>query len=191
MAGSYILNRLRNELNSDLFYHNASHVTDVMQSAEMIGKLENINDQDMELLKVAALFHDSGFIINSENHEQHSCSIAKDYLPTVGYTETELALICELIMATRVPQLPHTHLEKIICDADLDYLGRDDFFTTGNKIYKEFQARNLISGEREWNELQLKFLTEHKYFTGTSVNLRNEKKAIHLDQVRRLLKETV
>lgn len=90
-------------------------------------------------------------------------------------------------MATRVPQSPDGLLEKIICDADLDYLGRDDFFSIGNKIFREFMARNIVANEQEWNELQVKFLSVHNYFTNTSILLRAAKKEAHLKQVQQIL----
>ncbi len=190
-AGDYILHRMEKELNGNLYYHNVHHVVDVVQAALIIGKNEHISDEEMELLHVAALFHDSGFIISPENHEKLSCDIAMEYLPGIGYSESEIAVICSLIMATRVPQSPRNHLEKIMCDADLDYLGRDDFFTTGHNIFREFHARHLVKDFRDWNEMQVKFLTAHNYFTTTSINLRSAKKAEHLQKIQQLLQETV
>ena len=180
---------MKNELNDDLHYHNVTHVLDVLQAVEMIAKSEKVSDTELELLQVAVLFHDAGFIVSPDNHEKASCEIAAEYLPGIGFTEKEMEVICNLIMATRVPQSPRTHLEKIICDADLDYLGREDFFTTGNNIFREFQARNLISNMRDWNELQEKFLTAHNYFTRTSIQLRSAKKGEHLLKIQQLLRE--
>lgn len=189
-AGNYILQRMRNELDINLFYHNVSHVLDVVQAAEMIGTSEQINDLEMELLRVAALFHDAGFLVRAENHEQLGCDIVKDFLPGIGYTNHEITVICEIIMATRVPHNPKNLLEKIICDADLDYLGREDFFTTGYNIYREFRVRNVVSDMRDWNELQVKFLSSHQYYTDTAIQLRGAKKAEHLLIVKQLLRET-
>ena len=186
-AGQYILNRMRNELSGNLSYHNVSHVQDVVNAAIMIGKLEQISEDELELLKVAAYFHDSGFIIQPDNHEKLSCDIAMEYLPGIGFSESEISTICKLIMATRVPQTPTNHLEQIICDADLDYLGRDDFFTIGNTIYREFISRNVVANEKDWNELQVKFLSAHNYFTSTSIKLRGPKKEAHLMQIKNLL----
>ena len=187
-AGKYILDRMNRELKDTMYYHNSAHVMDVYHAAEMIGKLEGISEAEMELLRVAVLFHDSGYMISNENHEQCSCDIAGAYLPGAGFTDEEINIICGLIMATCVPQQPKNHLEQIICDADLDYLGREDFFTTGNNIFREFQSRNMVTNEREWNELQVKFLTAHQYFTQTSIRLRGDRKAKHLDMIIEKLK---
>jgi len=186
-ARNYILKRMHDELNPVLYYHNVPHVLDVLSAAESIGKAENISNADMELLKVAALYHDSGFVVNADNHEKLGCDIAVSALPEFGFTEQEVEVICGLILATRVPQIPSGLLEKIICDADLDYLGRDDFFSIGNKIFREFMARNIVANEQQWNELQVKFLSVHNYFTNTSIRLRATKKEEHLKQVRQIL----
>jgi hypothetical protein len=81
-----------------------------------------------------------------------------------------------MIMATRIPQTPHNLLEEIIADADLDYLGRDDFWTIGNKLFTELQMYSIIQTEDEWNRLQIKFLEQHHYFTRTAIETRKQKK---------------
>ena len=124
----FIINKLESGLSQNLFYHGFHHVMDVLMSAEMLGTLERITHQEMELLLVAVLFHDSGFLVSPVEHEKRGCRLARENLPGFGYTEEEIETICGMIMATHFPQQPHTKLEEIICDADLDYLGRDDFF---------------------------------------------------------------
>lgn len=190
-AGSYILGRMQNELNENLYYHNVKHVIDVVQAAERIGMNENISVSEMELLKTAALFHDCGYIIDANDHEKLSCDIAIGFLPHIGFSPSEIQVICELIMATSVPQNPHNLLEQIICDADLDYLGRDDFFVLGYNIFREFKARNMVADEKEWNKLQVKFLTAHTYFTETSKKLRSSKKEMHLEKIINSLQQEV
>jgi uncharacterized protein len=190
-AYDYIINRMSNEIPPAFYYHNVPHVLDVLDSAIRIAKSENISEKETELLKVAVLFHDSGFIKSPINHEASGCLIAMEYLPGVGYSSEEIDIICKLIMATRVPHQPETLLEQIICDADLDYLGRDDFFTTGNKIFRELLEQGNIEDEKAWNELQVKFLTAHRYFTATSVALRQNVKLKHLELVKEMLRSEV
>ncbi len=182
-AGNFILDKLESELRPDLYYHNAAHTRDVYSAAERIGKGEHICDYDMTLLLTAACYHDSGFLRVAKGHETESCAIAKQALPDFGFSAEDIEKICGMIMATRIPQSPKNHLEEILADADLDYLGRDDFFTIGDKMYKE-----LGLGHRdEWNEMQLKFLERHRYFTQTALDLRDAKKKKHLEQIRKQL----
>ncbi len=132
------------------------------------------------MLKTAALFHDSGFIIKAKGHEEISCNYAKEYLPSFGYSEEQIKIICGMIMATKIPQTPQTKLEEIIADADLDYLGRDDFFEISDCLYKELLSSGVVNNEEQWNVFQVDFFEKHHYFTQLSKELRDEKKEKHL-----------
>ncbi|MFL9835265.1 HD domain-containing protein [Chryseobacterium terrae] len=183
-----ILKRLRENLPEHLSYHSVMHVKDVIDSVEKIANSENVNDEDTLLLKTAALFHDTGFLFGSKNHEERSCEIADEYLSDYGYSESQTTKIKGMIMATKIPQTPHNHLEQILADADLDYLGRDDFFTIGNKLFEELSMFGIVNSERDWNLLQEKFLESHHYFTETAINSRKNKKQENLNIIKAKLK---
>src|SRR5688572_26750494 len=122
-----ILSRLENELDPRLGYHNITHTLDVLEQAEILAKQEKVTDKhDLLLLKTAAIFHDSGFLSVYKNHEEKSCEIACEALRNI-FNEEDIKKVCGMIMATNIPQSPKTLLEQIICDADLDYLVRNDF----------------------------------------------------------------
>jgi hypothetical protein len=72
----------------------------------------------------------------------------------------------------------------MIADADLDYLGRDDFFTIGGQLFNELKARNVVNDESVWDQIQIKFLENHHYFTDTARNLRAEQKEKHLQIIK-------
>ena len=171
-----ILDKLKNELPAKMYYHTIDHTLDVYNSAEIIAEKEEINDHDLKLLLVAAIYHDAGYLVQNKNHEQYSCEIARRFLHQFNYLNTDIDRICEIIMATKIPQSPKSLLEEIICDADLDYLGRTDFFTIGDKLYRELLAFGKLKTEEEWNFIQLKFLKIHHYFTATSIQLRQSQK---------------
>jgi len=176
----FILGKLRKELPKNLTYHSLGHIKDVYTAAENLAALEKVSDDDITLLLTAVLFHDSGFLLQQKEHEKLGCELVRKYLPDYEYSAVQIESICGMIMATRIPQKPHNKLEKIICDADLDYLGRDDFFTIGNKLYDELCMYGIISSENEWNKLQVRFLENHRYFTATAKKLRKAKKDEHL-----------
>ena len=154
---------------------------DVVVQAEIIGQAEGISDEDMYILKTAALFHDAGFIRSHKNHERVSIDIAKEMLPQEKYTEQQITTICRLIESTMLTEEPITLLEKIIRDADLDYLGRSDYWFVSRELYKELLELKLIKkNEYEWTQKQIKFLQEHTYYTNYSRCHRNPEKARHL-----------
>ena len=187
-AGDYILFKLANELPKHLTYHNTDHVKDVYTAAGQIGKQEGITARDMKLLLTAALFHDAGFLRVAKDHEDESCRIAAATLPAYGYSPADIIKIQGMIMATRLPQSPTNHLEQILADADLDYLGRDDFFTTGEKLYHEFLLSKIVANDDDWNKLQVLFLENHHYFTPTAIKLRQTGKEAHLKLIKAKLK---
>ncbi len=183
-AKQYAEELMSNGLNEKFHYHNLEHVYDVLESAIRIAELEGVSEQDQELLKTAVMFHDAGYTKGLKDHEALGCIIVQDNLPGFGYSEKEIETICGLIMATKVPQNPSNKLEEIICDADLDYLGRSDFFSVGDNLYKEFLEYGFIKGDNEWQELQQSFLENHKYFTRSAKETRHAQKAENLVRVK-------
>lgn len=108
-------------------------------------------------------------------------------MPDYGYTADEIAKICGMIMATRIPQTPHNLLEQIIADADLDYLGRPDFFDIGEELYVELKHMGIVNNAAEWNRFQIQFLEKHRCFTNFSQKLRKETKKEHIRLLQTLL----
>lgn len=182
-----ILDKLEKELPERLYYHNVKHTIDVVTQVELIGWGEGVTDEEILLLKTAALFHDAGHITGYDNHEYHGTIIVREYLPKFNYTPQEIDKICELIMNTQLPPNPQTLLEKIICDSDLDYLGRSDFIPVSNTLYEELQAYNKIGSLNDWNKLQLKFLSSHQFFTNTAQKLREVNKQLQIDRISALI----
>jgi len=185
----FILKKLKKELPKNLTYHSAEHIKDVYSSAKILAKMEGVKGEDRTLLLTAVLFHDSGFLWQQYEHERVSCEIVREYLPAYDYSYEQIGRICGMIMATKIPQTPHNLLEQIICDADLDYLGRDDFFKIGNGLYEELCMYGIINSENEWNRLQLGFLEKHTYFTASAQKLRKPKKDEYIAMVNAQLQD--
>ncbi|MEX0985912.1 MAG: adenylate/guanylate cyclase domain-containing protein [Bacteroidales bacterium] len=182
-----ILDKLEKELPPYLYYHNVKHTVDVVTEVELIGWAEGVDDEDILILKTAGLFHDAGHTIAYDDHEYHGTVLARDYLPEIGYTEHQINRICEVIMATKMPPEPTNLLEKIICDADLDYLGRSDMIPVSNTLYKELKEQNKIGTLNDWNKLQVKFITGHQYFTNTAQSLREVNKLKQIERIKELI----
>lgn len=186
-ANAHILKRLENELPGYLYYHSLQHVLDVHHSAMKLAEMEHVSERDKQLLSTAACYHDCGFIYQSKDHEEKGCEIAWQTLPGYNYTEEQIEKICGMIMATKIPQSPKNKLEEIICDADLDYLGRDDFWEIGNKLYHELSEMKILETEEQWNRIQLSFLNSHNYFTQSAKATRQETKVLHLQKVKNIV----
>lgn len=183
-ARNYVEKRLSGELPAGLSYHSPSHIYDVYEATDRIAAAEGISGHELGLLHTAALYHDIGFIRQATDHERIGCEIARESLPGFGYSEGDIESICGMIMATRIPQQPKTKLEEIIADADLDYLGRDDFWEIGRQLFEELRYYGRINTVDEWNALQIRFLEQHHYFTATSIASRKQKKEEFLNMLK-------
>jgi len=182
-----LLNKLENELPSGLYYHNTKHTIDVVTQSELIGLGEEVDDEELLMLKTAALFHDSGHILGYDDHELYSTLIAREILPDYYYTQSQIERICELIMITKMPPRPKNKLEEIMCDADLDYLGRTDMIPVSNLLFRELKEINKINSWNEWNRIQMKFISGHQYFTKTAMSLREVNKLKQIERIKMLL----
>jgi uncharacterized protein len=186
----FILRKLKKELDPGLFYHCYNHTIDVYESALKLAKLEKIEGKDLDLLLTAALFHDTGFLLGYKEHEEQSALVTNEVLPEFGYTQEEIDKITKMIKATKLPQHPENIMEKVLCDADLDYLGRDDFFMIANKLLCEWNRNGIPTSLKKWYCIQVDFLSNNHYFTNSAKSLRKEKKKENLSQILELLEET-
>ena len=151
----YVLDMLRSELPKQYFYHNPDHTLYVQAKAKEIGRQEGCSEDELNLLDIAALWHDTGYIRVYKNHEEQSCLLARQYLPEYGFQSKDIDTICGIIMATKIPQIPKNKLEEIIADADLEYLGTDIFEIKSQDLFHELQSLNPVLTEDKWNEMQI------------------------------------
>jgi adenylate cyclase len=184
-----ILDKLEKELPAYLYYHNVKHTVDVVTEVELIGWAEGCTDEEILLLKTAGLLHDAGHTVQYDNHEYYGTLIAKEMLPKYNYTPEQIERICAIIMSTKLPPRPTDLLENIICDSDLDYLGRTDFIPVSNTLYKELKEQNKIGTLSDWNKMQIKFISGHQYFTKTAQSLREVNKQKQIERIQSLITE--
>ena len=182
-----ILDKLEKELPAYVFYHNVKHTVDVVTEVELIGWAEGCSDEEILLLKTAGLFHDTGITISFDNHELHGAEYARKILPGYNYSPQQIERICSIIMATKLPPKPSDLLEEIICDSDLDYLGRSDFIPVSNTLFEELKAQNKMKDLNEWNKMQVKFISGHQYFTKTARSLREVNKQLQIERIQSLI----
>jgi len=187
-AKQYALDRLKRELDPALSYHSLAHTRDdVLLAAERLAVIEQVDEESLLLLRTAACYHDIGFVEQRHEHESAGVVIARAALPQFGYQPDQIDAICGMIMATRLPQAPHTPLEAILADADLDSLGRDDFLPRSLALRDELAAFGAAAGEEAWYARQLEFLQTHRFFTPAARALRDAQKRRNIATVSVLL----
>ncbi|SHI98900.1 HD domain-containing protein [Mesonia phycicola] len=171
---------------NELAFHNNQHTNEVFASAKKIGIYSNLNEEELEIVLLAALFHDTGNIDCFKDHEDMSARKASDYLTSIGFNSSKIEKVVKCILATKMPQTPTNLLEQVICDADLSHLGKKNFISK-NKLLREEWSEHLkmCFSNKEWVKLNIDFLERHKYFTSYGKKELQPQKEINL----RILKQ--
>ncbi len=149
-------------------YHNFFHAEDVAKAAQRLAHFEGIHEDDTYLLKIAGYFHDIYYEFNDQQNEDKSALIAGNIMTLMTFSEDDIEDVSNLILATKWPTHPNSLLEQIMCDADLDNLGREDFFDRSELLRREWK----VEDKYEWEKRNLEVLTKHKYYTESARGLR-------------------
>lgn len=187
---THILNQLKSLLPDYLSYHDLPHTIDVEKAVLRYANLEGISKDDQLLLQTAALFHDAGFILQYHKNEDIAIGMVRSTLPRYGYTNEQIEKISKLINSTKRAVEPETLLEKIMCDADHDYIGRPEYHIIAKKLRSELAVNNQVFSEEEWINFQLEFLeNQHKYYTETANNIRLISKNTRIRELKKQLEK--
>jgi predicted metal-dependent HD superfamily phosphohydrolase len=194
IVDEYIRSLFREELPIVIKYHDAEHTLHptrgVVAVANRIALSEKISEHDRELLIAAAYFHDTGYIREYDKNEPIAARMAGRILKLIGYKPNEIKKVQKMILATQFGREPKSLVEKIICDADFDHLGRDDFFKRDGKLRKGRSARGIdVSDEVKWYNGTLRVIQNHKYYTASQKKLREEKKKENIKKLKEKLKK--
>ncbi|WP_456440786.1 HD domain-containing protein [Psychroserpens sp.] len=175
---------LNKELSKYLTYHNINHTLSVIDKAEHIAIKENVSQKNVVLVKIAALYHDVGFIKIRDGHEEESCIIAKEQLKGYNYPKEDIDIVCETIMATKIPQNPTNHLGQILADADLEYLATNRFKPVSELLYQELKYFNKDLSRNQWDQMQIDFIEKHEYFTNYCKRYKSFRKENNLQKLK-------
>ena len=179
----HLLARLGKELPDALPYHGLHHTLAVVEAAERIARDEGVTGEELTLVKTAALFHDSGFLFRYADNEELGARLAAELLPAFGYSPEQIGVVEGMVAATRLPQRPATRLEAIVCDADLDYLGSDDYHAVAATFRQELAAHGRELSDDAWAALQREFLGRHRFHTASSRRRNAAKLAARLEEL--------
>jgi predicted metal-dependent HD superfamily phosphohydrolase len=150
----------------DFLYHDLRHTKDVVNIVNDIAVNSGIDAEEKELLLIAAWFHDTGYPEDIPYHEERSSEIAEEYLNKINYPADKTAIIKNLILSTKMPQNPKTRLEEIICDADIAYIGKDDFISRIKLLRKEWaQTINKTYNDSNWLKKNINFIESNSFHT--------------------------
>jgi len=181
-AARYAIQQLEQKLPIVYTYHSLKHTRDeVVGMTERLSILEGIYGEDRVLMVTGAYFHDIGFTLQPNDHELAGVHYANWVLPQFGYSQGQVKIVEGIILATRIPQRPQNRLEEIVADADLDSLGRVDFWNRNLALRAEMALLGFYFTDQEWCDRQHGFLRQHHYFTDSAKRLRDEQKKKNLN----------
>ena len=185
-----VINRLKALLPDEVVYHDIHHTLNVEKAAMRFARLEGLDEESIQLLRTAVLYHDAGFVVEYHHNESFGITMAENALPKFGYSEEHINIVRSIIASTASNTKPTNLLEQIMCDADHDYLGRADYFTVAKKLRSELENYGQSMTEIEWVEFQLNYLEKvHRFYTETAKNIRLQAKKAHIENLKQQLNE--
>jgi len=165
------------------------HTLDVVSAAEEIANHSNLGKEQFEVVLAAAYLHDIGYVKNNEQHEEHSVTLAREFLSQLGANQNYIEEVIGCIEATKMPQNPKNLLEKVLCDADLYHLSSGHYFEKAELLRTEFSSieKDIIT-ESEWLDMSTVFIDNHQYFTDYGKHTLGPKKEKNLKKIKKRLK---
>jgi len=165
-ADDFVFDLFKSKEASILLYHNYTHTYDVVSACKEIGEASGLADDEMEIILLAAWFHDVGYLQSFENHEEMGVEMMQKFLTQQNYDAHKIETIKACILTTKLSKEPTSFLEEIICDADMKVLGSTDYNQSSRLLIAEFSVlKNIELSEQEWLEQEIDFLSSHRYYT--------------------------
>jgi len=183
---THLIGFYQKNISAEYVYHDLQHVQNVVKAVKDLGGRYNLEEKELEILQIAAWFHDSGYDKGAEGHEERSCVYATEFLSKHNYLSEDMEAVCRCIMATKIPNQPKCLLEEIICDADLSHLGKKIYWDRSGRVRQELLiTKSILMSEQEWVDFELDFLNNHRYFTPVAQELFELRKLKHIKQLRK------
>ncbi|MGO4292983.1 Pycsar system effector family protein [Chitinophaga sp. RAB17] len=190
-ARDYVLAQYEQHPHPNLVYHNLVHTQQVVQAAAQIAAHYRLQDDELLAVYVAAWFHDAGYLLGEGKlHEENGAKEALQFLQQQQVPENVQAMVQGAILATKMPQSPHTLVEQIVCDADLSHLGSKEFSDRNKLLRQELE----LTYEQEipavkWLTNNIAFLTAHHYWTDYAQTLFKQQKEDNLAKLQKKLEK--
>ncbi len=184
-AEKYVSELLQQNLSEEITFHTFDHAMDIKNNVETIGTFCGLDEEQMNLAKISAIFHDVGYAYQAEGHENKSVEVAREYLESKGIEKEQIDKIADCILSTKVPQSPKDKISKVLCDADLMHLATGDYFDKVKLLRKEWKNTGCHSFNKTGFDLNsINFFNTHTFHTeyGKKVLTANKEKTLELIQ---------
>ena len=165
----------------EMRFHDLEHTLTVARTAVALGRASGLGPDQLELIEVAALFHDTGYALGAEDHEASSAKLAEAFMRKHGESERRIQAVASMIRSTRMGQRPRSLAQRLIRDADSAKAGQADFDARGELLREE---REHLLGKRisahAWLKENLAYLNAHTFHTPQARKRYGAQKRINL-----------
>ena len=165
-------------------FHNLEHTKGVVRAARAIARASKLTAGQLDVVIIAAWFHDVGYCHGARAHEERSATIARTMLGNWGANGKLIEEVCRAVLATKLPQNPHCIIDMVLCDADLAHLASNQYQLHASRLRTEFEAQgHEVVTEAAWNQLNIEFMKRHRYFTDYGKTIMEGRKKINLKKL--------
>lgn len=202
------LDLLREKLPEEYYYHSLEHTKNVIVNAIRCATLDGVSTRDLELLAIAAAWHDTGFIVQKLANEPIGANLAVAAMNRDGgYQENEMADVVTAILDTQVQfdhelgcmvQTARGRLSPWLLDGDLSNFGRRGFLDGSLLLLREFTGIEVKEAEDLRNPEAVDFLAStvrmlgaHRYISTGGQLLFDEQKRVNQENTSRLLANAI
>ncbi len=191
-ASEYAAKIISQKLPKGIVYHNLEHTKEVVETTEEIAKNSGISNSELEILLLAAWFHDTGITETYNNHEEKSAALAREFLENNKYSSEKIEKVSNLIMVTKMPQSPKNLFEQVICDADISHIGKKGFNTRSQLLRAEWEnLQNKKISDLEWLKSNIEFVAGNKFHTKYAKENFEEQRFKNLAKLQKKLRKEV
>lgn len=168
-AEQFVSNLFETRLSTVNFYHNINHTRRVVEDISQLAEWEGCSEEETKILKLAAWFHDTGFVKVDKGHEEVSVKIAQEFLQSNQVSKDVIDLVTDLILVSIKDLKPKTNLQKLIKDADCSHVASENYFEISNLLRKENALKlNTSFTDLEWLEGNKEFFEWHKFYSDSA-----------------------
>jgi len=170
---------------SSCVFHTLEHTKQVVRAARVIGRASKLDSEQLNIVQIAAWFHEVGYDVGAECFEERSASIAVSVLSKWGANSKVTADVSRCIIATRHPQDPKDILGMVLCDADLAHLGSPQYerYLLRLRIGQEESLGRKLESRHVWQKRTIDFLKAHHYFTEYGQDILDKRKKVNFNKI--------
>lgn len=181
---------LQNQLSKDLCYHNYDHTKMVVEMVREIGEAEQLSADELEIVLIAAWFHDTGFVELYDGHEAYGAKLAESFLKTHNATAEKIELVNECILVTEIAKTPENKLQQVMRDADISHVAKKEYEEYSSRLREEWGVvMDKHYSDIEWYEISMNFLSNIAFYTSYGKEVLNAKKEKVREKLKNKLKK--